>query len=249
MLMGDTCTRGCRFCSVKTGNPQGWLDHEEPQKITDTVQKFGLKYVVLTSVDRDDLPDGGADHFAKTVENLKQTLPKLIVETLIPDFQGKQEPLERLMSANPDVIAQNIETVKRLTYPVRDRRAGYEQTMTLLQRIKVARPDIFTKSSIMLGLGETDQEVIECMSDLRAHGVDILTLGQYLQPTAKHLPVERFVAPEAFKAWETLALEMGFVYCASGPLVRSSYKAGEFFIQEVIEKRREDERVTSHNRG
>lgn len=241
MLMGDTCTRGCRFCAVKTGNPKGWLDLEEPQKIADTVKRFGLKYVVLTSVDRDDLPDGGADHFAQTVERLKEAVPTIIVETLIPDFQGQPEPLARLMASNPDVIAQNIETVERLTHVVRDRRAGYQQTLTLLQNVKAARPDIYTKSSIMLGLGETDEEVTQCMADLRAHGVDILTLGQYLQPTPKHLPVKRFVTPEAFQAWEALALEMGFLYCASGPLVRSSYKAGEFFIQGMIQKRRKSE--------
>lgn len=238
MLMGDTCTRACKFCAVKTGNPKGWLDPDEPQKITDTVQRFDLKYVVLTSVDRDDLPDGGAEHFAQTVESLKAAMPTLTVETLIPDFQGQTEPLQRLMAANPDVIAQNIETVERLTHPVRDPRAGYRQTLTLLKHVKAERPDIFTKSSIMLGLGETDAEIRTCMADLRAHEVDILTLGQYLQPTAKHLPVDRFVTPEAFKAWEDVALEMGFLYCASGPLVRSSYKAGEFFIQGVIEKRR-----------
>lgn len=238
MLMGDTCTRGCKFCAVKTGNPQGWLDHEEPEKIANTVERFKLKYVVLTSVDRDDLPDGGADHFAKTVEALKVQVPGIMVETLIPDFRGAEEPLARLMASNPDVIAQNIETVERLTHPVRDPRAGYQQTMTLLKRVKAARPDIYTKSSIMLGLGETDDEVRQCMADLRAHEVDILTLGQYLQPTLKHLPVERFVTPEDFKQWEAVALEMGFLYCASGPLVRSSYKAGEFFIQGMIESRR-----------
>jgi lipoyl synthase len=238
MLMGEVCTRGCRFCAVKTGNPRGWLDEQEPQKIADTVKQFGLKYVVLTSVDRDDLPDGGADHFAKTVECLKETVPGIMVETLIPDFQGREEPLERLMASSPDVIAQNIETVERLTHYARDRRAGYQQTLTLLQQIKQVRPDIFTKSSIMLGLGETDDEIRQCMADLRAYQVDILTLGQYLQPTTRHLPVDRYVTPEAFRALEKEALAMGFLYCASGPLVRSSYKAGEFFIQGIIEKRR-----------
>lgn len=238
MLMGDTCTRACRFCAVKTGNPKGWLDTDEPRKIAETVAQFGLKYVVLTSVDRDDLPDGGADHFAKTVEAIKQSVPGIIVETLIPDFRGEVEPLRRLMSGNPDVIAQNIETVERLTHPVRDRRAGYQQTLTLLQTVKRERPDIFTKSSIMLGLGETDSEVLACMQDLRAHDVEILTLGQYLQPTPKHLPVERFVSPERFAELEAEALALGFLYCASGPLVRSSYKAGEFFIQGIVEKRR-----------
>jgi len=240
MLMGDTCTRACKFCAVKTGNPKGWLDLEEPQKVTDTVKRFGLKYVVLTSVNRDDLPDGGADHFARTVECLKAEIPGIMVETLIPDFRGDQAALARLMASNPDVIAQNIETVERLTYPVRDPRAGYQQTMNVLKNIKQHRPDIFTKSSLMLGLGETDDEIKACMEDLRSHHVDILTLGQYLQPTREHLPVEKFVTPEAFSAWEALALEMGFLYCASGPLVRSSYKAAEFFIQGVVQKRRKE---------
>jgi len=240
MLMGDTCTRACKFCAVKTGNPKGWLDPEEPQKVTDTVKRFGLKYVVLTSVNRDDLPDGGADHFARTVESLKAEIPGIMVETLIPDFRGNQSALNRLMASNPDVIAQNIETVERLTYPVRDPRAGYQQTLTVLASIKRHRPDIFTKSSLMLGLGETDDEIKTCIADLRAHGVDILTLGQYLQPTQQHLPVEEFVTPDAFSAWEVQALNMGFLYCASGPLVRSSYKAAEFFIQGVVEKRRKE---------
>ncbi len=243
MLMGDTCTRACKFCAVKTGNPKGWLDADEPRKIAETVHQFGLKYVVLTSVDRDDLPDGGADHFAKTVEAIKALTPGIVVEVLIPDFQGQQEPLDRLVEAQPDVIAQNIETVERLTHYARDRRAGYQQTLTLLQRVKSDHPHIFTKSSIMLGLGETDDEIRECMRDLRQHQVDILTLGQYLQPTAKHLPVERFITPEAFKAWEVEALEMGFLYCASGPLVRSSYKAAEFFIQGIVEKSRKKSMV------
>ncbi len=247
MLMGDTCTRGCRFCAVKTGNPNGWLDAEEPRKIAKTVQHMNLKYVVLTSVDRDDLPDGGAEHFAQTVECLKDTVPGILVETLIPDFQGQQAPLERLLRSNPHVVAQNIETVKRLTHPVRDRRAGYGQTLHVLQSIKRLKPEVFTKSSLMLGLGETDEEVIECMRDLRESEVDILTLGQYLQPTLKHLPVARYVTPQAFQDLESHALGMGFRYCASGPLVRSSYKAGEFFIQAMIETRRKESRSPSHS--
>jgi len=174
------------------------------------------------------------------VSAIKSANPDIIVEVLIPDFQGQEEPLKTLLASNPDVVAQNIETVERLTHPVRDRRAGYQQTMTLLQRVKTWRPDIFTKSSIMLGLGETDDEVCQCMSDLRTHGVDILTLGQYLQPTHKHLPVERFITPEKFKEWQQLAeKEYGFLYCASGPLVRSSYRAAEFFMQGAVEARRQ----------
>ena len=240
MVMGEVCTRGCRFCAVKTGNPNGWLDPEEPQKLADVISKARWEYVVLTSVDRDDLPDGGASHFARCVTAIKNSSPDIIVEVLIPDFQGQEEPLRALLASNPEVVAQNIETVERLTHPVRDRRAGYQQTMTLLQRVKVWRPDIFTKSSIMLGLGETDEEVRQCMADLRAHGVDILTLGQYLQPTHKHLPVERFISPEKFKEWQHIAEEeFGFLYCASGPLVRSSYRAAEFFMQGAVEANRQ----------
>lgn len=240
MLMGDTCTRGCQFCSVKSGNPNGWLDREEPYKVLDTVKTLNLRYVVLTSVDRDDLPDAGADHYARTVEVLKEAMPHLLVETLIPDFSGRHECLDRLMRSNPDVIAQNIETVERLTHPVRDRRAGYLKTLEVLAYIKATRPDIITKSSIMLGLGETDDEVRQCMRDLRAYNVDVVTLGQYLQPTVKHLPVQRYVTPEAFKVLEGEALAMGFKYCASGPLVRSSYKAGEFFIEAMVKQNREE---------
>lgn len=247
MVMGEVCTRGCRFCAVKTGNPNGWLDHEEPNKLADVISKANWEYVVLTSVDRDDLPDGGAAHFARCVTEIKKARPEIIVEVLIPDFQGQEAPLRTLLASKPEVVAQNIETVRRLTHPVRDRRAGYDQTMTLLKRIKDWMPDRFTKSSIMLGLGETDEEVRECMADLRAHGVDILTLGQYLQPTHKHLPVERFVTPEQFKEWQRIAEEeFGFLYCASGPLVRSSYRAGEFFIQGVIEARKNQVKETGH---
>ncbi len=240
MLMGEVCTRGCRFCAVKTGNPNGWLDIEEPQKLADVISKAGWEYVVLTSVDRDDLPDGGAAHFAQCVTAIKSACPEIIVEVLIPDFQGQETPLKTLLASKPDVIAQNIETVERLTHVVRDRRAGYQQTLTLLQRTKDWMPNHFTKSSIMLGLGETDGEVRQCMADLRAHGVDILTLGQYLQPTGRHLAVEQFVTPEQFKEWQRVAEEeFGFLYCASGPLVRSSYRAGEFFIKGIIDRQKE----------
>lgn len=239
MVMGDTCTRGCRFCAVKTGNPNGWLDTEEPHKLAETIQEAGWDYVVLTSVDRDDLPDGGASHFAQCVTQIKDRCPEIIIEVLIPDFQGQEAPLETLLSASPDVIAQNVETVERLTHVVRDRRAGYQQTLTLLGRIKEKDPQRYTKSSIMLGLGETPQEVRQCMTDLRNQGVDILTLGQYLQPTPKHLAVHEYVTPEAFQEWKRVAEEeLGFLYCASGPLVRSSYRAGEFFMKGVIRQQR-----------
>lgn len=240
MLMGDTCTRGCRFCAVKTGNPQGWLDTEEPDKLAKTIAAAKWEYVVLTSVDRDDLPDGGAAHFAQCVTRIKELNPSIIVEVLIPDFQGKEAPLKLLVDSKPEVIAQNVETVERLTHPVRDRRAGYQQTLTLLARVKEMDATRFTKSSIMLGLGETDEEVYQCMKDLRAHGTDILTLGQYLQPTPQHLKVEAFVTPEKFQEWQKVAeTELGFLYCASGPLVRSSYRAGEFFMKGVILQQRQ----------
>jgi lipoyl synthase len=240
MVMGDVCTRGCRFCAVKTGNPNGWLDSEEPQKLAQVISKAKWDYVVLTSVDRDDLPDGGASHFAACINNIRLASPQITVEVLIPDFQGQEAALKTLLDSNPDVVAQNIETVERLTHPVRDRRAGYQQTLTLLKRVKQWRPEIFTKSSIMLGLGETPTEVRACMADLRAHDVDILTLGQYLQPTHKHLPVEQFITPEAFKEWQHIAEEeFGFLFCASGPLVRSSYRAGEFFLKNAVEARKQ----------
>jgi lipoic acid synthetase len=243
MVMGDTCTRGCRFCAVKTGNPNGWLDVEEPNKLASVVTQAGWDYIVLTSVDRDDLSDGGAAHFARCIASVKAARPSeaiegVTVEALIPDFQGNEEHLKILLAGGPDVLAQNIETVERLTHVVRDRRAGYQQTLTLLARVKSLYPMMITKSSIMLGLGETDEEVLTCMQDLRAHGVELLTLGQYLQPTVKHLPVSSFVTPEQFKRWGEIAeKELGFLYCASGPLVRSSYRAGEFFSKNLVRQR------------
>lgn len=239
MVMGEVCTRGCRFCAVKTGNPNGWLDEEEPEKLAKTISEAGWRYVVLTSVDRDDLPDGGASHFARCISAIRTQSPDILIEVLIPDFQGEESALETLLASNPDVVAQNIETVERLTHPVRDRRAGYQQTLTLLKRVKDKRPEIFTKSSIMLGLGETDDEIFQTMKDLRTHGVDILTLGQYLQPTVKHLPVHRYVNPPEFDQWQAVAEEdLNFAYCASGPLVRSSYKAGEYFIAKMIQQQK-----------
>ncbi len=246
MVMGEVCTRGCRFCAVKTGNPNGWLDHDEPDKLAAVIRKASWNYVVLTSVDRDDLPDGGAAHFARCVSAIREANPAILIEVLIPDFQGKEDPLRTLLASMPDVVAQNIETVERLTHPVRDRRAGYAQTMTLLGRVKAWEQSRFTKSSIMLGLGETAEEIHQCMRDLRAQNVDILTLGQYLQPTRKHLDVVRFITPDEFKEWQRIAeKEYGFLYCASGPLVRSSYRAGEFFMERMIRQTRENAPVHS----
>ena len=225
MLMGEVCTRACRFCSVDTGNPRGWLDAEEPQNTARTVQLMKLRYVVLTSVDRDDLPDGGAAHFAATVRAIKSLTPQTAVEALTPDFCGVRRDVETVVDSGLEVFAQNVETVRRLTHPVRDPRASYEQTLEVLAHAKRHRPDVLTKTSLMLGLGETDDEIIATMDDLRAIDVDLLTLGQYLQPTANHLQVERFVAPTEFDRYRELALARGFRECVSGPLVRSSYRA------------------------
>ena len=239
MLMGDTCTRGCRFCAVKSGNPHGALDLSEPQKVAMALAELDLSYVVLTSVDRDDLPDGGAGHFAKTVREIKARCPKLLIETLIPDFQGDVEAVRAVVDAGVDVLDHNVETVERLQATVRDRRANYAQSLKVLREAKGMRDDLFTKSSIMLGLGETREEVIATMRDLRANEVDILTLGQYLRPSNWHLTVQEYVPPETFDELRKAGESMGFAYVASGPLVRSSYRAGEFFLENVIRTRKQ----------
>jgi lipoic acid synthetase len=225
MLMGAVCTRACRFCAVDTGNPRGWLDADEPANAARTVQLMQLKYVVLTSVNRDDLPDGGAAHFAACVREIKQLNPGTAVEALTPDFQGVMTDVATVVDSGLEVFAQNVETVRRLTHPVRDPRASYEQTLAVLAHAKRHRPDVLTKTSLMLGLGETEEEITTTMDDLRAVGVDILTLGQYLRPTVNHLPVARFVAPGEFEGYRAAALGRGFVECVAGPLVRSSYRA------------------------
>ena len=225
MLMGAVCTRTCRFCAVDTGNPRGWLDAEEPANAARTVELMGLKYVVLTSVNRDDLEDGGAAHYAACIRAIKALCPATAVEALTPDFQGSKSAVETVLASGVEVFAQNIETVRRLTHPVRDPRAGYDQTLEVLAHAKAARASVLTKSSLMLGLGETRAEIEECLGDLRAAKVDLVTLGQYLRPTPNHLAVERFVAPEEFQALRGVALELGFLECVAGPLVRSSYRA------------------------
>jgi lipoic acid synthetase len=225
MLMGAVCTRACRFCSVDTGNPRGWLDAEEPANTARTVELMGLRYVVLTSVNRDDLPDGGAAHYAAAVRAIKERTPHVAVEALTPDFQGVLPDVETVVDSGLEVFAQNVETVERLTHPVRDPRAGYAQTLAVLAHAKRFRPSVLTKTSLMLGLGETDDEIEQCMRDLREARVDILTLGQYLRPTVNHLAVERFVTPEEFMRYRERALELGFLECVSGPMVRSSYRA------------------------
>jgi lipoic acid synthetase len=225
MLMGAVCTRACRFCSVDTGNPRGWLDAEEPRHVAESVALMQLSYVVLTSVNRDDLPDGGAAHYAACIHAIKQCTPSTAVEALTPDFQGVLADVATVVDSGLEVFAQNVETVRRLTHDVRDPRAGYEQTLAVLAHAKRHRPDVLTKSSLMLGLGETREEILQCMDDLRAAQVDILTLGQYLRPTPHHLPVARFVPPEEFAALRDEGLARGFRECVSGPMVRSSYRA------------------------
>jgi lipoyl synthase len=225
MLMGAVCTRACRFCSVDTGNPHGWLDPQEPQNAARTVELMKLGYVVLTSVDRDDLPDGGAAHYAACVRAIKARSPRTAVEALTPDFQGVLRDVGTVVDSGIEVFAQNIETVRRFTHPVRDPRAGYEQTLAVLAHAKRHRPGVLTKSSLMLGLGETDEEIEATLADLRAAQVDIVTLGQYLRPTRNHLPVQRYVTPQEFDRYRERALALGFLECVSGPLVRSSYRA------------------------
>jgi len=225
MVMGSVCTRACRFCAVDTGNPKSWLDDEEPENIARAVKLMDLAYIVLTSVDRDDLADGGAGHYAACVKAIKRLNPNTAVEALTPDFQGVLKDVELVVDSGPEVFAQNIETVKRLTRPVRDARASYEQTLSVLAHAKKHRNDILTKTSLMLGLGERDHEIMETMDNLREVGVDILTLGQYLRPTPNHLAVERYVIPEEFEAYRQEGLDKGFVEVVAGPLVRSSYRA------------------------
>ena len=234
MLMGSVCTRACQFCSVDTGNPKGWLDPQEPANAAESVRLMQLKYVVITSVDRDDLADGGAAHYAACVRAIKAMNPSTAVEALTPDFNGDHAAVAEVATSGLDVFAQNLETVERLTQPVRDPRAGYAQTLDVLRHAKRVAPGVLTKSSLMLGLGETEDELLTAMDDLRAHDVDVLTLGQYLRPTVNHLPVERWVPPEDFDRYRTLGLARGFLEVASGPLVRSSYRADRVLARDNL---------------
>lgn len=234
MLMGAVCTRACRFCAVDTGNPGGWLDAEEPANAARSVQLMNLRYVVLTSVDRDDLADGGAAHYAACVQVIREMNPTTAVEVLTPDFGGSKAAVECVVNSGLQVFAQNIETVERLTRRVRDPRAGYQITMDVLAHAKKTAPGVLVKSSLMLGLGETNAEVLQTMADLREQGVDILTLGQYLRPTPNHLPVEAWVHPDEFAAFRQQGLEMGFMEVAAGPLVRSSYRADRILEQNNL---------------
>jgi lipoic acid synthetase len=240
MIMGDTCTRGCRFCSVKTSKAPPPLDPEEPEKVATAIVKWGLDYVVLTSVDRDDLPDQGSDHFRQVVQKLKQKKPELLVEALTPDFQGNKEFVHAMATSGLDVFAHNVETVERLTHKVRDRRANYQQSLGVLKYAKEVG-NCLTKTSIMLGLGETDEDLMTTLKDLRAADVDVVTFGQYLQPTKRHLPVKEYITPERFDELKVQADALGFKYVASGPLVRSSYKAGEFFLKNYLNEQKEAE--------
>ena len=239
MIMGDTCTRGCRFCSVKTSRKPPPLNPEEPNNVAKAIAKWGLDYVVLTSVDRDDVPDQGADHFGRTVEELKRLNPKILVEALTPDFQGQLDLVERVASSGLDVYAHNIETVERLQSLVRDRRAGFAQSLDVLRHAKATAPNVVTKTSVMLGLGETEDDVLHLLRALRAVDVDVVTFGQYLKPSKHHLKVQEYVTPEKFDEWRVVAEKMGFLYVASGPLVRSSYRAGELFLKNAINRRKE----------
>ena len=234
MLMGSVCTRACRFCSVDTGNPNGWLDADEPAAAAESVRLMGLRYVVLTSVDRDDLPDGGASHYAACVRAIKRQNPATAVEALTPDFGGDANAVATVATAGLEVFAQNLETVRRRTRRVRDPRAGYQQTLDVLAMAKTTEPRLLTKSSLMVGLGETTDELRRAMADLRDHDVDLLTIGQYLRPTAYHLPVERWVHPDEFAEYREMGLSLGFVEVASGPLVRSSYRADRLLDRDNI---------------
>jgi len=238
MVMGSDCTRGCKFCAVNTMRKGPPLDPEEPHNVAVAISEMELDYVVLTSVDRDDVEDGGSSHFAACIEAIHARNPQTMVEVLIPDFCGNEEHINKVVQASPEVLAHNVECIERLTSRVRDRRAGYKQSLEVLAGAKRLGAQ-YTKSSIMVGIGEELSEVLECMHDLREVGVDFLTLGQYLRPSAKHMPLERFVTPEEFELYETEGLRMGFTYVASGPLVRSSYKAGEFFIHRHIQNQRQ----------
>ena len=234
MLMGDTCTRGCRFCAVKSSKYPPALDADEPSKLAGTIKKMNLNYVVLTTVNRDDLPDQGASHIARCIKATQRTSPRLLIEMLMPDFRGEIELVQQIIDASPAVLAHNLETVRRLTPEVRDYRADYDQSLEVLRYLKTNCPEGYTKSSLMLGLGESRREILQAMDDMRDAGVDFLTIGQYLQPTRKHLKVLKFLHPDEFNELGQIGDQMGFDYVAAGPLVRSSYKAAEFYIERKI---------------
>ena len=234
LLLGGVCTRRCRFCAVVTARSPAPPDPDEPEKVAAATASLGLRYVVLTSVDRDDLPDGGAEHFARTVEALKRRDPDLLVELLVPDFRGDSDSLDRIASCGADVLGHNLETVERLTPAVRDPRAGYRQSLEVLAHLKGRAPRGLTKSGLMLGLGEEEREVLAALRDLRSRGCDLLTIGQYLQPTRRHLPVAEYLHPSRFEELGRAADGLGFLHVAAGPLVRSSYRAGELYVRALL---------------
>jgi lipoic acid synthetase len=234
MLMGEICTRACKFCAVKTGNPKGFILETEEQNVVSAVSAMKLKYIVLTSVNRDDLPDEGSSHFANVVSGLKQNDPNLIVEVLVPDFSNRDECIDRILVAAPHVYGHNMETVERMTPMLRDRRASYAQSLSVLSKVKQRAPDMYTKSALLIGAGETDEEIMKTLVHLREIGCDIVTMGQYLSPSKRHAPVKRYVSPQHFIQLKREALKLGFVYVAAGPFVRSSYKAAELFMTKKI---------------
>ncbi|GMH83121.1 hypothetical protein TrST_g8034 [Triparma strigata] len=236
MIMGDTCTRGCSFCSVKTSRRPPPVDTDEPKKVAEAVKEWGLDYVVLTSVDRDDMPDQGSGHFRAVVQAIKRESPEMLVEALTPDFQGNVDFIDKVATSGLDVYAHNVETVERLQRRMRDHRANYWQSLGVLERVKEVNSNIVTKTSLMLGVGETDEDLTQTLKDLRSANVDVVTFGQYLQPSKRHMPVKAYVTPEKFQEWQEVAEGMGFKYVASGPLVRSSYKAGEFFLKALVKE-------------
>jgi lipoic acid synthetase len=238
MLLGATCTRGCRFCAVGSAAQGEAVDAREPEKLAAAIAELGLKYVVVTMVDRDDLEDGGSSHVARAIAELRRRVPELLVEVLVSDFRGAKDQVATVARARPDVFAHNLETVARLQGSVRDARCSYAQSLSVLEHARAVAPELVTKSSLMLGLGESEDEVLQAMRDLRSVGVEVLTLGQYLRPSLWHLPVAEWIEPARFDAYRDRGLELGFAYVASGPLVRSSYRAGEFFLEAMIKKRR-----------
>ncbi len=240
MLLGDTCSRGCRFCGVTSGQLHGKVDDREPDQVAKAVAAMGLKYVVLTMVNRDDLPDGGADHVGAAIRRCREVCPEILVEALVGDFLGRRRPLETVCEAAPDVFAHNVEVVRSVTLALRDPRCGYDRSIQVLRRAKELTPQRLTKSSLMVGVGERDDEVVEALTDLRAAGVDIVTIGQYLQPSRKHAAVKRFVPPDVFAHWQEVGQELGLSYVASGPLVRSSYRAAEVFVQSRLRRANPD---------
>ncbi len=233
LILGDICTRHCKFCATKTGNPRGIIDYDEPVRILKAVEEMNLDYVVITSVTRDDLEDQGAEIYAKTVRLIKSKYSNILVEVLVPDLRANPEHIKKIIDSGVDVFAHNVEVVERLTPEIRDRRASFETSLRTLKIAKSIKSDLYTKSGFMVGLGETKDEIIDTMRRFREIKVNFLTIGQYLRPSIKHAPVIKYYTPEEFKEFEKIGLSMGFDYVASGPLVRSSYRAGEFYVKSI----------------